>query len=216
MTPADRQQVSLDTPGPHPGPLGDPGLDLLASLLGSRARATVLRFFMLDPSRAFYQRQIEHATGLPIRAVQRELERFTEMRLLYRYAEGNRAYYQVDRQFLLYPELREAVLKTAAPLERLRGRLTASPLVRQAFYDPERERVLVVLAEGAERLDMEPGEFETDVVTSGAFVATLSERATDLAPFLAGGVDLLGRRDDVLWRRIEAAGFKVPREQGVA
>lgn len=191
-------------------------LDLLANLLGSRARATVLRFFMLDPSRAFYQRQIEQATGLPIRAVQRELERFTEVRLLYRYAEGNRAYYQVDRQFLLYPELRALVLKTAAPVDRLRGLLAASALVRQAFLGESGGRVLVVLVEGAGALDVDLGEFPSDVMTSGDFVQSLAERPSALAPYLSSGVDLLGRRDDVLWRRIEAAGFQVSKEQGVA
>jgi hypothetical protein len=37
-----------------------------------------------------------------------------------------------------------------------------------------------------------------------------------LAPFLSTGVDLLGRRDELIWRRIESAGYNVSKGRGVA
>ena len=40
----------------------------LSMLFASSARAIVLRLFMVDPYRAYYQRQIEKSTGLAIRA----------------------------------------------------------------------------------------------------------------------------------------------------
>ena len=71
-------------------------LETLRLLFSSSARVQVLRIFMLDPTRAYYQRQLEGAAGLPIRAIQRELERLSAAGLLYRRAEGNRSYYQID------------------------------------------------------------------------------------------------------------------------
>ena len=87
---------------------------------------------MLDPHRAYYQRQIEAATGQPLRAIQRELDRLTSVGLLYRHTEGNRTYHQVDVQFPLFPELRSMVLKTVEPEERLRGLLACDEAVRLA------------------------------------------------------------------------------------
>ena len=50
----------------------------LAVIFASSARVAVLRVFMLDPLRTYYQRQLESATGMAIRGVQRELERLKE------------------------------------------------------------------------------------------------------------------------------------------
>ena len=44
--------------------------DTLKLLFSSSARVQVVRIFMLDPTRAYYQRQLESAAGLPIRANQ--------------------------------------------------------------------------------------------------------------------------------------------------
>lgn len=190
--------------------------DPLALLLASSARAEVLRLFLLDPSRAYYQRQIETVTGLAIRAVQRELDRLTEIGLLYRREEGNRAYYHVDTAHLVFSDLRGLVLKTAPTLDRLRASLTMEPSVRQAFLNATGDRVLIVTTiNGQAKLPvLENTEF--DVMTNDAFVHALETAPDQVRAFLQEGVDLLGRRDDVLWRRIEAAGFAVKKARGVA
>ncbi|HOH51692.1 MAG TPA: hypothetical protein PLI98_13220 [Candidatus Hydrogenedentes bacterium] len=56
----------------HHGPRSDLGL-----IIASGARVAMLEALLPDPSPSFYQRQLEAATGLPLRAVQRELERLT-------------------------------------------------------------------------------------------------------------------------------------------
>jgi DNA-binding transcriptional ArsR family regulator len=170
---------------------------------------------MLDPLRAYYQRQLEAATGLPIRAVQRELDRLSSIGLLYRRAEGNRTYYQVDMEFPLFPELRSMILKTATPEERLRGALALDESVRLAFlYGPE-NRVLVVSATSKRPALTAPGPFSIEVLSMDEFTRALSEHPASLDPFLGKGVDLLGRREDVAWRRIEAAGYGVKKGKGV-
>lgn len=186
----------------------------LAAVISSQARVEVLSAFMLDPTRPYYQRQLEAATGLPIRAIQREVERLSGIDLLYRRVEGNRTYYQVDTSFPLFPELRSMVLKAAAPLDRLRGELAVDPAVRLAFVADDRVRVLVVAAESQ---DVRPPElaFSFDVMTSTQFADAVASRSVALTPYLEQGLDVLGRRDDVIWRRIEAAGYKVTKLQGV-
>lgn len=189
--------------------------DALLGIFTSGARVAVLRVLMLDPLRAYYQRQIEAATGLPIRAIQRELERLTSIAMLYRRVEGNRTYYQVDMQFPLFPELRSMILKTSAPQERLRGLLALDEAVRLAFLCESEGRVLIVTS-GAKRPDLtERGPFVLDVMTSEEFTRALSEDPAFLEPYLVRGVDLLGRRDDVIWRRIETAGYAVEKGKGV-
>ncbi|MCX5772257.1 MAG: hypothetical protein NTZ09_18565 [Candidatus Hydrogenedentes bacterium] len=189
--------------------------DALFAVFASTARVAVLRVFVLDPVRTYYQRQIEAATGLPIRAVQRELERFAQVGLLYRRSEGNRAYYQVDTQFDLFPELRQIFLKMAEPVDRLRGLLAVDPAVRMVFWNEAEGRVLVVTT-GGEPPDLAgPQPFAIETMSLHEFARLLSENPDLLEPFLARGLDLLGRREDVIWRRIEASGYTVSKGKGV-
>jgi DNA-binding transcriptional ArsR family regulator len=189
--------------------------DPLFAVFASSARVAVLRVFVLDPIRTYYQRQIESATGLPIRAVQRELERFAQVGLLYRRSEGNRAYYQVDTQFDLFPELRQIFLKMANPVDRLRGLLAADDTVRMAFLNEAEGRVLAVTTGGGPPDLPGPQPYAAETMSLQEFARVLSEDRERLEPFLARGVDLLGRREDVIWRRIEASGYSVKKGNGV-
>lgn len=189
--------------------------DALLALFASSARLSVLRPLLLDPKRAYYQRQLEAATGLPIRAVQRELDRLTSAGLLYRREEWNRAYYQTDMDFPLFPELRAMVLKSCGPADRLRGTLGMDECVRLLFLHGATARVLAVVQAGR-RLSMKSyGPYSVEVMGSDEFIRALAEDRPLLDPFLREGVDLLGRREDLIWRRIEAAGYEVAKGEGV-
>lgn len=187
----------------------------LAVIFASSARVAVLRVFMLDPLRTYYQRQLESATGMAIRGVQRELERLSSIELLYRHMEGNRAYYKVDMEFPLFPELRSMVLKTCDDFDRLRGYLALEESLRLAFREPRENRVLLVT--WGERVPSLEGHesFSFESLSSAVFERTLSEDPSSLKTYLAQGEDLLGRRDDIIWRHIESAGFEVKKGQGV-
>jgi predicted nucleotidyltransferase len=106
---------------------------MLEQLFSSAARAKVLTLLLLNAADRFYQRQIAELTGLPIRAVQREVERLTHIEVLQRTDEGNRAYYQVNRDSFLFPELKGLVLKTAGLARLLNKALADSDAVRLAF-----------------------------------------------------------------------------------
>ncbi len=187
----------------------------LSLLFASSARAATLRALLLDPHPSYYQRQLESATGMPLRAVQREVDRFTKAGLLFKRVEGNRAYYQVNMEHPLFPELRALVMKTAPPALRLRGAAALDPAVRLCILSESRDRALVV-CRGGRRLALESPGIVLDVMSSETFLQALAEGAgTSVEMYLREGSDLLGRRDDVLWRHIEAAGHDVRKEPGV-
>ncbi len=187
----------------------------LSLLFASSARAATLRALLLDPHPSYYQRQLELATGMPLRAVQREVDRLTRAGLLFKRVEGNRAYYQVNMEHPLFPELRALVLKTAPPALRLRGAAALDPAVRLCILSGSRERALVV-CRGGRRLALESSGIVLDVMSSESFLQELAKGgAGPVDNYLREGSDLLGRRDDVLWRHIEAAGHDVRKESGV-
>ena len=80
-------------------------LSELEILFSSVARVQVLRLFLLNPREQFYQREIERETGQPIRAVQREVARLSEINLLSRTKEGNRVFYELNPDFPLLAEM---------------------------------------------------------------------------------------------------------------
>ena len=88
-----------------------------------RSRAQVLTLFMMNIGREFYLREVAHRTGLPVRAVQRELTRLTEAGILVRDDRGNRSYYTTNRQSPVVPDLRNLVLRTSAVADTLRESL---------------------------------------------------------------------------------------------
>lgn len=189
---------------------------VLNDLFASDARVAVLRVFLIDPTRAYYQRQLEAATALPIRAVQRELDRLSQAGLLYRRDEGNRAYFQVDTDYPFFPELRSMVLKASGPVDQLRAALVVDEAVRLAFLHAGGAAALVVMAPGVRAAGSWGSPLAVEAMSSEEFVRALAEDRERLRPFLAEGADLLGRRDDVIWRHIEAAGFAVRKGEGVA
>jgi predicted nucleotidyltransferase len=106
---------------------------VLELLFSSAARVKVLTLLLTNPESRFYQREIEALTGLPLRAVQRELARLEALGLLKRTTEGNRTYYCVDRGFFLFPELKGLVLKTAGLGSFLREHLAIEKSISLAF-----------------------------------------------------------------------------------
>lgn len=87
---------------------------MLEKLLGSGARVRVLEVFLLNPGRDFYQREISTVTNLPIRAIQREVERLVKIGLLEKQIRGNRNYYKCRSDFPILEELKSIILKTVS------------------------------------------------------------------------------------------------------
>lgn len=85
----------------------------------------MLNVLFSQPERAFYQQELARETGLPIRAVQREIERLTAFGFVRSSVVSGRRVYDADPHCSVFAELRSIVLK-------LRG---AAAAIRQAIAD---------------------------------------------------------------------------------
>jgi predicted nucleotidyltransferase len=134
---------------------------MLELLFSSTARVKVLALLLLNPETSFYQREISALTDLPIRAVQREVERLQTLGLLTSFTRGNQVHYQVNRDFFLFPELKGIFLKTVG--------LTA--LLGNALK--ETENIALAFIYGSYAADQESSASDVDLLVVG----TLSSRA---------------------------------------
>jgi predicted nucleotidyltransferase len=106
---------------------------MLELLFSSTARVKVLALLLLNPETHFYQREISTLTGLPIRAVQREVQRLQTLGLLTSFSRGNQVHYQVNRDFFLFPELKGIFLKTVGLTALLGDALKGAEDIALAF-----------------------------------------------------------------------------------
>jgi predicted nucleotidyltransferase len=138
---------------------------VLELLFSSTARVKVLSLLLLNPETSFYQRQIGVLTVLPIRAVQREVQRLETLGLVTRFARGNQVYYQVNRDFFLFPELKSIFLKTVG-LKAVLG---------EALQDTE--NIALAFVYGSYASDQETTASDIDLLVVSSF-SSRTVRAT--------------------------------------
>jgi predicted nucleotidyltransferase len=93
---------------------------MLQRLFSSQARVAILRLFLLNSGDRFYVREVAARTDQPRRSVQRELPKLVAIGLLTHTVDGNRKYYQVNRDCPIFPELKSIFLKTVGLGDALR------------------------------------------------------------------------------------------------
>jgi predicted nucleotidyltransferase len=85
------------------------------------ARVKVLAFLLLNASEEYHLREIARRAGVPLRAVQRELELLEEITLVDRERRGRQVFVRVQTSHPLFHDLRSLLLKTeglAIPLRQ--------------------------------------------------------------------------------------------------
>lgn len=138
---------------------------MLEQLFSSTARVKVLALLLMNPDTSFYQRQISKLTEMPVRAVQREVERLQALGLFIRSEHGNQAHYQVNRDFFLFPELKAVFLKT----------LGVTALTQNALQGTA--GIILAFIYGSYAADRETANSDIDVMVVGS----LSSRALHVA-----------------------------------
>jgi predicted nucleotidyltransferase len=108
-------------------------LDPLKALVVSEARAKVLTALFAADGRPFYQQELARATGLPLRAVQRELRRLTAAGLVSSQIAGGRRVYTADSRASIHGEIASMIRKLRGPAAALRSALTPRHEVELAF-----------------------------------------------------------------------------------
>ena len=107
-------------------------MKLLPQILSSKARAEIFRLLFGLREKELHVREIERQSGLSIGTVRQELQKLVHMELLSARRDGNRLYYQANKEHPLYPDICGLVRKTSGLVEVLKGALDKKG-VRVAF-----------------------------------------------------------------------------------
>lgn len=86
---------------------------MLTDLIISRVRVKILQFFFLAPEKMFHVREIVRRIAEEINAVRRELAHLEKIGLMSKEHRANRLFYSLRRDYPLYFDLMELVVKTS-------------------------------------------------------------------------------------------------------
>ena len=106
---------------------------MLKYLITSKTKRSLLKLFLTNPDRRFYIREIAKLTGEPLNAVRRELGYLKKAGLLKSRREGNLVYFEVNKEFPFYLELKKIIYSTVGLGDHLRDRLKDSEAIEAAF-----------------------------------------------------------------------------------
>jgi len=106
---------------------------MLEELFSSKARIEILKLFLFNPEKRYYLRQISALSEQSIRGVQREIDKMKKIGLVEESIEGNRNYYQVNKECPIYEELKRIFFKTVGIGDILQKYLEKNDNIRVAF-----------------------------------------------------------------------------------
>ena len=106
----------------------------LVDTLFPKVRQQVLSVLLLDPDRAWYQSDLATRLHLQVSSLQRELASLAESGILRRTRDGNRIYFQADRDCPIFSELQGLLIKTVGLADPVREALSVhAEHIRVAF-----------------------------------------------------------------------------------
>lgn len=150
------------------------GVISLLDIVSSRRKAEIFRLLFGAEARDYHLRELARRSGLALRTVQQELAQLAKAGLVTAWRDGNRLYYEANKNNPVYGDLRNIVLKTAGLAHALQSALR-TPDIELAF-------IFGSLASETAR-----PESDVDLMVIG----TLGLRR--LAQLLSGMADKLGR-----------------------
>ena len=134
---------------------------MLIHLFSSRTRTKLLTLFLKSPQKASYVRELERKIRERINSIRRELANLTRLGLISPYKKQRKKYFQVNRDFVLFRELRDLILK-AETLSQ--GRLARQikdlgslklVILTKSFLQPESKEVDLLLVGKVKRKKLE-------------------------------------------------------------
>ena len=166
----------------------------ITALFASATLGELLRVFMLEPEREYYQRELQRLTGAHLRQLQRDLERLQRSGLVARRAHGNRTYYRAVPAHPAFVDLRAAVVKTEGLGDELRGALAGlGDAVTLAFIYGSFARGDDVVGSDVDVLIVGSAS-RREVAT--ALVAAAASSRRELNPFIVAPADFTARWRD--------------------
>lgn len=96
---------------------------MLKALFSSQVRIDLLATLLMHPDEEFYLRELAAKLNSSPRSIHVELRNLEKIRLLQKRISGKQHYYRINRQHILYGDLRNLFLKTIGLRDQLRGEL---------------------------------------------------------------------------------------------
>lgn len=91
---------------------------MLDQLFGSRTRVKLLSLFLTNPETDYFVRELTRKVNERINSVRRELENLESLGAVTAYQNGQKKFYRANTNFVLFPELKNLILKSQMTLER--------------------------------------------------------------------------------------------------
>ncbi len=106
---------------------------MLQKLFSSRVRVEILSAFLMNPERELYVREVERLTGEDYKNVSMELRNLEEIGLLSSRNEGNLKYFSLNKEFVIYEELKSIFMKTKGAVGIIREAVSTKRHIDYAF-----------------------------------------------------------------------------------
>ena len=92
-------------------------------LFGSRTRVLILSKLVMNPNHSFYIRQLSTQLGVTFSVVYKELENLKALGLVTEQRKGKLRLFTINKQSVIYDELRKLLVKTTALGQQLQASL---------------------------------------------------------------------------------------------
>jgi len=106
---------------------------MLQKLFSSRVRVEILSVFLMNPGRELYLREVARLTGEDYKNVSMELRNLREIGLVSSRNEGNLKYFSLNKEFVIYEELKSIFMKTKGAVGILREAVSTKRAIDYAF-----------------------------------------------------------------------------------
>ncbi|MDZ7798200.1 MAG: winged helix-turn-helix domain-containing protein [Patescibacteria group bacterium] len=91
---------------------------MLEQLFSSRTRVKLIKLFMLNEEESYFIREISRKIKEHINSVRRELNNLESVDLINSSGQGQKKYYQVNSEHVIFPELKSMVFKSQIFMEK--------------------------------------------------------------------------------------------------
>ncbi len=154
---------------------------MIDKLFSSKTRVEILKLLLFNPEDSLYLRQISGLSHRPIRAVQREVEKLHSLGIIKKTIQGNRTYYQANRDCPIFEELKAIFLKSVGIAEALKKNLKKVGDIEVAF-------IYGSYAKGGESLLSDIDVMVIGNITAKELSTSLSKPKRDLSRLINYGV----------------------------
>jgi len=106
---------------------------MLSTLITSKTRVELITWFVTHPGERFYYQQLTKVLNSSRKSIQNELGRLEKAGLLSSQKEGNIRFYWINKDFVLYPEIKNIIFKTVGVGDELKKALAKIGNIKSAF-----------------------------------------------------------------------------------